>query len=41
MIQAPTAELVLRPGTHFVVLVSVDHRGAHDATSLTYERSCA
>jgi hypothetical protein len=41
MVQAPTAELVLRPGSHFVVLVSVDHRGAHDATSLTLERSCA
>jgi hypothetical protein len=41
MFQAPTAELALRPGAHFVVLVSVDHHGAHDATSLTYQRSCA
>jgi hypothetical protein len=40
MMQAPTAELVLPSGAHFVVLVSVDHRGAHDATSLTFERSC-
>jgi hypothetical protein len=40
MVKAPSAELVLREGTHFVVLVSVDPRGAHDATSLTYERSC-
>lgn len=40
MFQAPTAELVLPAGAHFVVLVSADHRGAHDATSLTYERSC-
>jgi hypothetical protein len=41
MFQAPTAELVLPRGSHFVVLVSVDHRGAHDATSLTYKRSCS
>jgi hypothetical protein len=40
MIQAPAAELVLRPGAHFVVLVSADDRGAHDATSLTLKRSC-
>jgi hypothetical protein len=40
MVQAPTAELALPPGAHFVVLLSVDHRGAHDATGLTYERSC-
>jgi hypothetical protein len=40
MFQAPAAELVLRPGAHFVVLVSADDRGAHDATSLTFERSC-
>jgi hypothetical protein len=40
MFQAPTAELLLTPGPHFVVLVSVDDRGAHDATSLTYKRSC-
>jgi hypothetical protein len=41
MVQAPTTELVLPRGAHFVVLVSADHRGAHDATSLTYERSCS
>jgi hypothetical protein len=40
MFQAATTELVLPPGAHFVVLVSADHRGAHDATSLTYKRSC-
>lgn len=40
MFQAPATELVLPSGAHFVVLVSVDHRGAHDATSLTYKRSC-
>jgi hypothetical protein len=40
MFQAPTAELVLTPGPHFVVLVSVDDHGAHDATSLIYKRSC-
>jgi hypothetical protein len=41
MVSAPTAELVLPAGNHFVVLVSTDHRGAHDATSLTYTRSCS
>lgn len=41
MIAAPTAELVLPAGAHFIVLVSADHRGAHDATSLTYTRSCS
>jgi hypothetical protein len=41
MLQASTAELVLPPGDHFVVLVSADNRGAHDATSLTYTRSCS
>jgi hypothetical protein len=41
MLKASTAELALPPGTHFIVLVSADHRGAHDATSLTYERSCS
>jgi hypothetical protein len=40
MMKAPTAELVLPRGAHFIVLVSTDHHGAHDATSLTYERSC-
>jgi hypothetical protein len=40
MFQAPAAELVLPPGDHFIVLVSVDQHGAHDATSLTYKRSC-
>jgi hypothetical protein len=41
MFQAQTAELMLGPGDHFLVLVSADHRGAHDATSLTYKRSCS
>jgi hypothetical protein len=40
MVKAPATELVLPPGAHFVVLVSADDRGAHDATSLTFERSC-
>lgn len=41
MVKAPTAELVLDAGAHFVVLVSVDGRGAHDATSLNFKRSCS
>lgn len=41
MVQAPTTELVLPSGAHFVVLVSVDQHGAHDATSLTLKRSCS
>jgi hypothetical protein len=41
MVQASATELVLPPGVHFVVLVSTDDRGAHDATSLTFERSCS
>jgi hypothetical protein len=41
MVQAATAELVLPTGAHFVVLVSVDQHGAHDATSLTFKRSCS
>ena len=41
MVQAPTAEVVVPAGTYFVVLVSMDHRCAHDATSLTYKRSCS
>jgi hypothetical protein len=41
MFAASTAEIVLPPGPHLIVLMSADHRGAHDATSLTYTRSCA
>jgi hypothetical protein len=41
MMTAPTAELVLPSGSHLVVLVSVDHHGAYDTTSLTYQRSCS
>lgn len=41
MAQAPIVELVLPTGAHFVVLVSVDQHGAHDATSLTFKRSCS
>lgn len=41
MFHAPAAELALPSGTHFVVLVSADPRGAYDATSLTFKRSCS
>lgn len=40
MIHGSTAELVLPAGMHTIVLVSTDDRGAHDATSLSYKRSC-
>lgn len=41
MIHGSTAELVLPPGLHMIVLVTTDDHGAHDATSLSYKRSCS
>jgi hypothetical protein len=40
MLEASSTEVVLRSGDHHIVLLSVDGRGAHDATSLAFTRRC-
>ena len=40
MTNASTTEVVLSPGSHRIVLLSVDGRGSHDATSLAFTRRC-
>ena len=40
MINASSTDVVLSPGDYRVVLLSIDGRGAHDATSLAFTRRC-
>jgi hypothetical protein len=40
MVDASSIEVVLTPGDHRIVLLSVDGRGAHDVTNLAFTRRC-
>jgi len=40
MTNASATEVVLSPGDHRILLLSVDGRGSHDVTSLTFTRRC-
>jgi hypothetical protein len=40
MTNASSTEVVLSPGDHRIVLLSVDGRGSHDVTSLAFTRRC-
>lgn len=40
MTNASSTDVVLTPGDHLIVLLSVDGRGAHDVTSLAFTRRC-
>jgi hypothetical protein len=40
MVDASSTEVVLSPGDHRIILLSMDGRGAHDVTSLAFTRRC-
>lgn len=40
MVNTSSLEVVLEPGEHHLVLLSIDRHGAHDATSLSLTRRC-
>lgn len=40
MLEASSIEVVLSPGDHRIVLLSIDRRGSHDATSVAFTRRC-